>query len=96
MALFVEKKPRSGGFPRQVKAVKVQTEAEYASELLDFLNPAWESVEILENPPRVKMSHGRRCFIAYEGQWIVNPYAGAYFPMREDHFTMMYEPVEAN
>ena len=97
MARYREKRPPWGRSPRQVDAIQILTAPEGGGsvmKILEFFSKAWESVEILDHPPRVRMSNGGRSFVVYEGQWVVNPAKGAYYPMGNDQFRERYELVE--
>ena len=96
---FRKRSSPPGRSPRQVRAIRVFSGPEEGGtiqELMAFLSPAWESVEFLEHPARVRMTHGKRSFVAYGGEWIVNPSKGAYYPMKNDEFNRVYELVESN
>jgi hypothetical protein len=58
-----------------------------------FFVPAWQHIEVLDYPPRVRMSFGGRSFVAHEHEWVVRPGKGAYFPMKDTAFHERYELV---
>jgi len=91
MALYLERCPSPGRLPRRVQAVRILTDEQGILDVFAFLEGAWESVEVLDHPPRVRMSHKGRSFTACQGEWIVNPAKGAYLKMGNDRFSMLYD-----
>ena len=94
MPKYIERNRPPGRQARVVNAIRVLTkpgEGGTIQDLFAFLAPAWKSVEVLDHPPRVVMSHGKRKFTAQEGWWIVNPLKGAYLPMANEKFELAYE-----
>jgi len=97
MTFYLERDPPPGRSPRQVRAVRIETESEaQIHAILEFFSLAWESVQLLNHPTRVKMRAGQRHFTAYEGWWVVSPAIDAYFPMKDADFHKKYEEARPN
>ena len=81
---------------RMVEAIQVNTHGDENNlrELLAFFQKSMGSVDILDHPPRIKMSHDGRGFTAYEGDWVVKVIEGAYLKMGNTAFEARFKPVE--
>lgn len=76
---------------RQVQAIRIQSDN--VMGVMEFFYPVKANVEFLDHPPRVRMTEGRRSFVAHEGQWVVSPGRGAYYPIADDQFNNMFELI---